>query len=98
MDDSLREMGVGDLSVGKKVQTMASAFYGRIGAYDAALEAGDREALEQALARNIFPEKEAPDVSCLADYLEGEVSRLAALPLDGIMAGDIAFGAPRAAR
>jgi cytochrome b pre-mRNA-processing protein 3 len=37
MDRSLREMGVGDISVGKKVRKMAEAFYGRVQAYAAAL-------------------------------------------------------------
>jgi cytochrome b pre-mRNA-processing protein 3 len=31
-DRGLREMGVGDLGVGRQVKTMAQAFYGRIGA------------------------------------------------------------------
>jgi cytochrome b pre-mRNA-processing protein 3 len=34
MDRSLREMGVGDISVGKKVRKMAEVFYGRVAAYD----------------------------------------------------------------
>ena len=34
MEKNLREMGVGDLSVGKKVKALATAFYGRIRAYD----------------------------------------------------------------
>ncbi len=38
MDRSLREMGVGDLSVGKKVRRMAEVFYGRARAYQGALE------------------------------------------------------------
>ena len=37
LDDTLREMGVGDLSVAKKIRPMAEAFYGRVGAYEAAL-------------------------------------------------------------
>ena len=58
MDRSLREMGVGDVSVGKKVRKMAEVFYGRVAAYDAAL-AGQRDALEAALARNVFPDEPA---------------------------------------
>ena len=38
MDRSLREMGVGDLRVGRRVKTMVKAFYGRAAAYDAALD------------------------------------------------------------
>lgn len=53
MDRSLREMGVGDLSVAKKVRKMAEVFYGRVAAYDVALTEG-REALAAALARNVY--------------------------------------------
>src|SRR5258708_2523626 len=44
-DRSLREMGLGDLGVGRQVKTMAKAFYGRIGAYEAGLKAGEAAAL-----------------------------------------------------
>ena len=54
MDRSLRELGVGDMSVGKKVRKMAEVFYGRVAAYDAALAEGG-DALVAALARNVFP-------------------------------------------
>lgn len=53
MDRSLREMGVGDLVVGKKVRKMAESFFGRVQAYDKALAAGE-EHLQSALARNIY--------------------------------------------
>ena len=52
MDVNLREMGVGDLSVGKKVRAMWEAFHGRAKAYEAEVEAGDDGALAQALRRN----------------------------------------------
>lgn len=55
MDRNLREIGVGDLSVGKKVKKMASALYGRIDAYSAALVQPDPEkALDEALKRNLY--------------------------------------------
>ncbi len=53
MDRSLREMGVGDLSVGKKVRKMAEACYGRLMAYGKAIEQNGAE-LELAVARNIY--------------------------------------------
>lgn len=53
MDRSLREMGVGDLSVGKKVRKMAEACYGRLAAYEKAMEQND-SALELALERNVY--------------------------------------------
>jgi cytochrome b pre-mRNA-processing protein 3 len=54
MDLNLREMGVGDLSVGKRVKRMWEAFHGRAQAYEAALDAGDAAALAAALARNVW--------------------------------------------
>ena len=53
MDANLREMGVGDLTVPKRMKTFGEAFYGRSGAYDAAMIAGDGE-LRAALARNVL--------------------------------------------
>jgi cytochrome b pre-mRNA-processing protein 3 len=54
MDVNLREMGVGDLSVGRKVRVMWEAFHGRSAAYQAALNTADVEALEAALVRNVW--------------------------------------------
>lgn len=56
MDAALREMGTGDLKVGKKIREMGEAFYGRAKAYDAALEAGDEAGLADIVARNFFDE------------------------------------------
>ena len=54
MDMNLREMGVGDLSVGKRVRAMWEAFHGRALAYEAPLAAGDAAGLAAALARNVW--------------------------------------------
>ena len=53
LDRALREMGTGDLSVGKQVKRMAQGFYGRIRAYEEGLAADD-SVLGAALARNLF--------------------------------------------
>ncbi len=53
LDASLREMGVGDTSVPKRMKTLAEAFYGRAGVYDAALDAADEDGLARALGRNV---------------------------------------------
>ncbi|MGH7248056.1 MAG: ubiquinol-cytochrome C chaperone family protein, partial [Pseudomonadota bacterium] len=52
LDRNLREMGVGDLSVGRQVKTMAKAFYGRVVAYERGL--GGIYILEDALRRIIY--------------------------------------------
>jgi cytochrome b pre-mRNA-processing protein 3 len=66
MDINLREMGVGDLSVGKRVKAMWEAFHGRASAYALALAAGDDAALEAALVRNIWRGATAPAGSAAA--------------------------------
>ena len=93
MDVSLREMGVGDMSVGKRVKRMWEAWHGRARAYEAALEAGDRPALEEALSRNVW-RGEAPEgaVRRLADRAMALDAALAAESLDRLLAGHV-FGA-----
>lgn len=54
MDLNLREMGVGDLSVGKKVRQAWEAFHGRALAYEAALDSDDADAFAAGLARNVW--------------------------------------------
>ena len=53
MDDNLREMGVGDLAVPRRMRQFGEAFYGRQAAYGAALS-HDPQELEKVLARNVF--------------------------------------------
>jgi cytochrome b pre-mRNA-processing protein 3 len=86
MDRSLREMGVGDLSVGKKVRKMAEAFYGRVAAYSAALEPGGD--VEAVLRRNVFPDAPQQDVTALAAWVKAARSHLAT---QDVMAGGVNF-------
>jgi cytochrome b pre-mRNA-processing protein 3 len=53
MDRSLREMGVGDMGVGKRVKKMATVYFGRVEAYARAREAGLDE-LQAAVLRNVY--------------------------------------------
>ena len=90
LDHGLRELAVGDLSVGKAMRKLAEAFYGRGKAYDAALEAlPDRAALEAMVARTVFSGVEGTNPAPFADYLLATRARLAAAPLEVLMAGDI---------
>jgi cytochrome b pre-mRNA-processing protein 3 len=54
VDDSLREMGVGDLAVPRKMRRVGAAFYARQAAYRAALAADGEAVLAAALQRNVF--------------------------------------------
>ena len=62
-DRSLREMGTGDLSVGRQIKRMAEAFYGRVQAYEEGL-AGADPLLKQALSRNLFRREGGPEPGC----------------------------------
>ena len=96
MDRSLREMGIGDLGVGRRVKAMAKAFYGRVAAYDHGLDDGDAAAtaLDDALLRNVYrgaaPEPAA--LAALARYMRREAQALAAQTLSGLIEGRVAFG------
>ena len=94
MDQNLREMGVGDLAVGKRVKAMAKAFYGRLAAYDAALSNGDDAALRSALRRNLFRNATPTrgQVAAVASYMRREAARLDSEPLDILAAGGLRFG------
>jgi cytochrome b pre-mRNA-processing protein 3 len=93
MDRSLREMGVGDLSVGKKVRKMAEVFYGRIAAYDRALKDGDAS-LEAAVARNIYPEGDNGNSPRLVSYIQQSRQHLAAQDVAAIVNGRVQFKEP----
>ena len=79
MDRSLRELGVSDMRIGKKVKEMARAFYGRVDAYEPVL--GDKPKLEEALTRNLYRgiEVRADSLSAMAHYIQSQVAALAAL-------------------
>jgi cytochrome b pre-mRNA-processing protein 3 len=94
MDQNLREMGVGDLAVGKRVKGMAKAFYGRLAAYDGALTSGDAAALHATLLRNVYRKAQPAEhqVKLLAGYLRRESDRLKAQPLSELLEGGLRFG------
>jgi cytochrome b pre-mRNA-processing protein 3 len=77
MDDNLREMGVGDLTVPKRMQAFGEAFYGRSAAYDSAVTEGE-ETLAQALCKNILNGKDIEKARQLARYAEAAIAALAA--------------------
>ena len=79
MDAALREAGVGDQTVPKKIAKMTKVFYGRVGAYEVALLSQDRVgALQEVIARNLYPDGDAEcRAALLSVYMAGEVHNLA---------------------
>jgi cytochrome b pre-mRNA-processing protein 3 len=96
LDHNLRELGVGDLSVPKKMKRFAEAFYGRQRAYEDALAAADPALLGVALGRNVFSGNDLPGVNRLADYTRGTAAQLDALDGAALAAGRLAFSDPDA--
>ena len=87
LDDALREQGVGDLSMGKKMRRLGEAFYGRVKSYDTALAAlPDRGPLDELLGRTVLEGGERP-VEPLAGYVVRSVDVLAALPDEDLLSG-----------
>src|SRR6266403_1260761 len=93
LDANLREMGVGDLAVPRRMQAFGEAFYGRAAAYDLALAAGT-EPLAQALCRNILNGKEIENARRLAFYVETAVACLAGLDEAALQSGSWRFPSP----
>jgi cytochrome b pre-mRNA-processing protein 3 len=78
MDANLREMGVGDLTVPKRMQAFGEAFYGRTAAYDVAWSESEMR-LADALQKNILDGSHPESARRLADYAGRAAASLAAL-------------------
>ena len=95
LDHNLREMGVGDLTVPRRMKGYAEAYYGRSDAYGKALAANDRAGLAAALARNVYGHDATDDASArLADYVMAASASLAAQPADAMLRGTLNFPDP----
>lgn len=95
LDHNLREMGVGDITVPRRMRSYVEAYLGRSDAYRGALATGDRIACAQALARNVFGRSEPHDGAwMLADYMGLAARALSGIPGEELRAGRVAFPAP----
>ena len=97
MDESLREMGIGDFGISHRVKKMGKAFYGHVQAYDEALEATDDTPLEGALRRNLYRtgQPEAEQLGRMAAYVRRAVLDLDNTPTETLADGQVSF--PRVA-
>ncbi len=97
MDFNLREMGVSDLVVGRRVKAMWEALHGRSAAYAAAMGQGDEAALADALGRNVWrgtaPGSEMPEDAALrlARLVLLHAAALEAMPAEALLAGGFRF-------
>ena len=94
MDFNLREMGVGDMTVGKRVKQMWEAFHGRSMAYEAALKSDDDVALVESLSRNVWRgEAPAGAAEQLAAMMRRQQAVLADTPIASFLDGTLRFPA-----
>ncbi len=91
MDRSLRELGVSDATIGKRVRKLAESYYGRVTAYDNALLAGPG-VLEETVNRNIYPDG-APEVAkeAMVNYIAAAAELLGTIPLEQILRSELKF-------
>ena len=90
LDHSIRELGIGDQGVPKRMKKLASMFYGRVESFGKALEARDAETLATALKRNFHPETQDDALSMrrLADYMLEADLLLSAMPGEVLARGE----------
>jgi len=89
MDRSLRELGITDLGVPKRIQKMSEVFYGLLTNINEAMDKRDGAALEAVIRRNLFAGDAAADASRLADYLFSQSDTLDGQSTDTIRAGQV---------
>ncbi len=96
LDADLREAGVGDITVPKRMKKLCEAFLGRSAAYDAALRGGG-DALATALSRNVYAGRSGSgdaDPRRMARYAAAAAAALGSAPLDLCLAGPLPFPDP----
>ena len=91
MDGQLRQMGIGDVSVGKHMGKMMSALGGRLGAYRGKLD--DDTALNAAIRRNVYREAPASgaEVEHVARGLRDHAANLDQLATAAILSGETSW-------
>jgi len=89
-DEALRELGVGDFGISRRMKAMASAFYGRLEAYGAA---DSQSALASALTRNLFrgEDTHGREAAGLAHYIDSARRNLP-VQFAGLLEGSVDFG------
>lgn len=88
LEIALREMGVGDFGVPKRMKTLAQAFYDRVARYDLLLDGGDPGALRDEIARRL--EREEGALTAFVGYLFRADRALAEADLDALLIADLA--------
>lgn len=95
MYQTLREMGVGDVGVPKRMKKMMLAFNGRMNAYKNALESENPDmALKEALHRNLYSgvvQLDDPAIHAMAEYMRAQIKNLSSIQTEDLMMGVFSF-------
>ena len=99
MDQNLREMGIGDHGLPKRMKKLAEGFRGRIAAYEDGLTAAANsgyEILNRALRRNLYRKSDPSDMSvnAMVDYMASQDQRLRSIPTEDLLRGKVSFNGP----
>ena len=88
MEGTVRQLGIGDLLVGKHVGNMVGALGGRLSAFRAVERGGD---FREAVSHNIFHDAPPSDqeLSFVSDRMAGFSRRLEAMPLNRLLKGEL---------
>ena len=102
LDASLREMGVGDLSVPKRMRKLADAFYSRLTVYSQALEGNEKGRLEEILKRNMYAQAEnrsstdlSKDIEKMGQYIQNSYKLMDTMKMSDSEKGVITFPDPQ---
>ena len=85
LDNALRELGVNDVTMAKKMRRLGESLYGRMTTYEAPLRAGDAQALAEGLARNVYATGDGECARPLSAYALSARAGLSTQPLDAIL-------------
>ncbi len=94
MDDAMREIGVGDTTVPKRVKRAAAGVYARGVDYRTALADEVDGPLVAKLIEHVYAERAAPEAAALATYARRAVAHLAAIDAADLRDGKVTFPDP----
>jgi len=95
LDHALRDMGVGDLSVGKKMRKLGEAFYGRVKNYDEAFAAmPDTASLAAIIGRTVLAGQDGANPAPFVAYAAAAMAGLDAQPLETLLQGEASWPTP----
>lgn len=97
IDANLREMGVGEASLAKRMKKLAGSFYGRVKTYDNAITSDDPSLWPQTIKRYLFADISVSDqiVESIANHCQNIIENIARQESDALLSGTIVFEGKR---